>query len=72
MSKDICITEKIVYSRPMPSNKSVVVRGRPPKAPEDRQVLRAIRLTPALWEKIDTYGLDWLRAVIKRAKPPKD
>ena len=46
-------------------------RGRPPKPPEEQQVQRAIRLTPALWEKIDRNGLDWLRALIKRAKEPK-
>jgi hypothetical protein len=43
-------------------------RGRPPKPPEEVQVQRAIRLTPALWAKIDRNGLDWLRALIKRAK----
>jgi len=47
-------------------------RGRPPKPPEETLVQRTIRLTPAMWEKIDAYGLDWLRAVIKRAKPPKE
>jgi hypothetical protein len=46
-------------------------RGRPPKPPEEQQVQRAIRLTPALWEKIDRNGLDWLRALIKRAKEPR-
>ena len=46
--------------------------GRPPKAPEERLVQRSIRLPPALWEKIDRNGLDWLRALVKRAKePPK-
>jgi hypothetical protein len=29
-----------------------------------------MRLTPALWDKIDRNGLDWLRALIKRAKDP--
>jgi hypothetical protein len=27
-------------------------------------------LPPDLWAKIDAHGLEWLRAVIKRAKPP--
>lgn len=32
---------------------------------------RSLSLPHALWEKIDQHGLEWLRAVIKRAKPPK-
>jgi hypothetical protein len=47
-------------------------RGRPPKAPEESLVLRSIRLTPAMWAKIDAHGVEWLRALIKRAKPPKE
>jgi hypothetical protein len=46
-------------------------RGRPPKAPEEMLVLRSIRLTPAMWEKIDRRGIDWLRALIKRAREPE-
>jgi len=46
-------------------------RGRPAIQPEQRLVLRSIRLSPAQWEKIDKYGLAWLRALIDRAKPPK-
>jgi hypothetical protein len=42
--------------------------GRPPKPPEERLVQKSVRLPPALWEKIERNGLDWLRAVIKRAK----
>lgn len=44
--------------------------GRPPKPADERLVQRSIRLTPAQWAKIDAHGLEWLRAVIKRAKPP--
>jgi hypothetical protein len=60
----LCIT----YTRTMeqPKNKG----GRPPKAEADRFVQRSIRLLPAHWAKIDAHGLDWLRAVIQRAKPP--
>lgn len=47
-------------------------RGRPPKAPEDALVLRSIRLTPAMWAKIDANGMEWLRGLIKRAKPAKE
>lgn len=47
-------------------------RGRPPKPPEETLVLRSIRLTPAMWEKVDRYGMDWLRGLITRAKPPKE
>ncbi len=32
---------------------------------------RAMYLPQALWAKIDAHGLEWLREVIKRAKPPK-
>jgi hypothetical protein len=45
-------------------------RGRPAVPPEKQQVLRSIRLTPDLWAKIDAAGMDWLRNLIKRAKPP--
>lgn len=46
-------------------------RGRPPKAPEESLVLRSIRLTPAMWAKIDANGMEWLRTLIARARPPK-
>lgn len=46
-------------------------RGRPAKAPEEKLEQRSLRLYPSMWQKIDLYGLDWLREVIKRAKPPK-
>ena len=45
--------------------------GRPAIQPDQRLVLRSIRLSPAHWSKVDKYGLDWLRALIDRAKPPK-
>jgi hypothetical protein len=58
----------ITYTRGMeePKNKG----GRPPKPEAERLVQRSIRLPPALWAKIDTHGLEWLRAVIQRARPP--
>ena len=28
-------------------------------------------LTPAQWAKIDAHGLEWLRKLIDRARPPK-
>ena len=31
---------------------------------------RSIRLTPELWAKIDKAGMEWLRKLLKRAKPP--
>ena len=46
-------------------------RGRPAIQPEQRLVLRSIRLSPAQWEKIDKYGIAWLRALIDKARPPK-
>ena len=49
-----------------PKNKG----GRPPKPEAERLVQRSIRLPPALWAKIDTHGLEWLRGVIQRARPP--
>ncbi len=49
-----------------PKNKG----GRPPKPDSAKLVQRSIRLPLALWANIDAHGLEWLRAVIKRAKPP--
>ncbi|SDH08894.1 hypothetical protein SAMN05216466_10758 [Paraburkholderia phenazinium] len=46
--------------------------GRPRLPDEQKQVQRSIRLSPELWAKIDAYGLDWLRQLIQRAKPPPD
>ena len=45
-------------------------KGRPPIPEDQRLVQRSIRLPPDLWAKIDAHGLEWLRAVIRRAKPP--
>lgn len=45
--------------------------GRPPKLPEEKLEHFSIRITPAQRAKIETYGLDWLRKLIDRAKPPK-
>lgn len=50
-----------------PKNKG----GRPPKPEAERLAQRSIRLPPDLWAKIDAHGLQWLRDVIRRAKPPK-
>jgi hypothetical protein len=47
-------------------------RGRPPKPPEEVMALRSIRLPPALWAKIDAAGMEALRALLKRWKPPKE
>jgi hypothetical protein len=49
-----------------PKNKG----GRPRKPDDQRLVQRSIRLPPDLWAKIDANGLEWLRSVIKRARPP--
>jgi hypothetical protein len=49
-----------------PKNKG----GRPPKPEAERLVQRSIRLPPAQWAKIDAHGLEWLRAIIQRARPP--
>lgn len=46
-------------------------RGRPPKPPEEVLVLRSIRLPAALWAKVDANGVEWLRQLIARARPPK-
>jgi hypothetical protein len=46
-------------------------RGRPKKAEGERLERRAMYLPPDLWEKVDAYGLEWLRGLIRRAKPPK-
>lgn len=46
-------------------------RGRPPVAPDDKLELRSVRLTAAQWAKVQAHGMDWLRKLIDRAKPPK-
>jgi hypothetical protein len=46
------------------------VRGRPVKADGEKLERRAVYMPPSLWAKIDAYGLDWLRDVVKRAKKP--
>ena len=38
----------------------------------ERLEQRSIRLSPAQWQKVDAYGLDWLRKLIDRAKAPAD
>lgn len=45
--------------------------GRPPTPDDEKLVVRSIRLKNRQWEKVDRFGLDWLRALIDRAKPPK-
>ncbi len=44
--------------------------GRPALPEDQRRVQRSIRLLPKHWAKIDAHGLEWLRAVIQRARPP--
>ena len=46
-------------------------RGRPVKPDAEKLMQRSIRMPAEAWAKIDAYGLDWLREVVKRAKPPK-
>lgn len=43
--------------------------GRPPTPPEEKLVLRALRLKPAHWEKIDAAGMEALRKLIERWRP---
>lgn len=45
-------------------------RGRPPKEPGEKLERRAMYLPPDVWAKVDAYGLAWVRAVLRRAKPP--
>lgn len=46
-------------------------RGRPPKAPEDRAGIYALRLTEAQRAKLDALGgAAWVRRQIERAKAP--
>ncbi|MEJ7085226.1 hypothetical protein [Ralstonia solanacearum] len=47
--------------------------GGRPKLPDDqRLVQRSIRLSAEQWAKIDLYGLEWLRQLIQRGKPPRN
>jgi len=45
--------------------------GRPPIPDDERLVQRSIRLKRAHWEKFEAAGgIEWLRKLIDRAKPP--
>lgn len=46
-------------------------KGRPPTPPEDKLVLRAMRLKPSQWAKVEEFGMPALRALIDRWKGPK-
>lgn len=46
--------------------------GGRPKLPDGQKLIqRSIRLSAEQWTKIDLYGLEWLRQLIQRAKPPR-
>jgi hypothetical protein len=48
-------------------------RGRPPAPPDEKLVLRSIRLTRPHWAKIDAAGMEAFREYIARWRPkPKD
>lgn len=47
-------------------------RGRPRKPVADKFIQKSIRMPVTAWEKIDLHGLDWLREVIRTAKPQQD
>ena len=44
--------------------------GRPRTYQDEPLIQRSIRLRPTDWAKIDEYGMDWLRRLIAKAKPP--
>ena len=46
-------------------------RGRPAKPADELMSNHSVRLTPAQWAKVQLHGMDWLRKLIDRAKPPK-
>lgn len=56
---------RITYTNAMEKKKT----GRPAKPEEERLIQRSIRMPPDLWAKIDAHGLEWLREVIRRARP---
>lgn len=60
---------KVRYTAAMMKDKKPM--GRPKLDPEDKLELRAIRLNPGHWRKVDALGMEWLRALIERGKPPK-
>lgn len=47
-------------------------RGRPPKPEEEKLERRAMYLPPAVWAKVDAFGLAWARRALEKAKPPKE
>lgn len=46
-------------------------RGRPAKPADELLSIRSVRLSDAQWAKVQLHGMDWLRKLIDRAKPPK-
>jgi hypothetical protein len=71
---NLCVTEKkiecvMTTKTPNPEKRG---RGRPHLPDNERLIVRSIRLSPTQWAKIDANGMDWLRALIDRAKPPKN
>lgn len=45
--------------------------GRPEKPAELRLISKSIRMTQAQWDKVALHGLDWLRDLVDKGKPPK-
>ena len=45
-------------------------RGRPRKAEDEKLVRVVLFVPPATAQKIEQHGQEWVRAVLKRAKPP--
>lgn len=46
-------------------------RGRPAKPADELMVNFSVRMTPTQRDKVKLYGMDWLRKLIDKAKPPK-
>lgn len=44
-------------------------RGRPPTPPEEKLELRAMRLKPRQWAKIEEAGMEAFRKLIDRWRP---
>ena len=45
--------------------------GRPTKPDDEKLVQKSIRLKKKHWDKVDRFGLEWLRSLIDKAKAPK-
>lgn len=47
------------------------VGGRPKLPPEEKALRGTVALLPHHWEKVRLYGVQWLRDLVDKGKPPQ-